>query len=451
MKYEIFRSVDSGVNWEKVGESASGSYFDSTTASGIDYQYKVRRIIGSIKGNFSDPITSYSVDPDADTFRDNIENQTGVVSNWTDLNYRFRVFNETMDSPKWADCISTQSKRDVTTNLISGQIETNKNSGLDFQDQLDQTPSGTYPGSQAFWGSVLMEDGRVFCIPFKSTTARIYDPILDTVTIPNGTYPGNDAFTGGVLLKDGRVFLFPRTSTTARIYDPVNDVTTIPSGTFMGQQYGGWNGCLTPDGRVVIPQSYGNTYLYNPVNDTVATRSTAYNHTAALLLRSGLVLLFPNVCEIYDPENNSVSSTGFVSLSTSYRYAVELQNGDILIIPADSEFLHIIKKDFSEIINTNLNVNVNGWTCASVILMPNGKVAMLPYSTWGTLPIKLYDPITNSVQVSTINLGSSGQFSGGCLLDNGKIFTCPHDSTSARVFKARIRWSDNINKRMSKT
>ena len=66
-------------------------------------------------------------------------------------------------------------------------------------------------------GGVLLPDGRVFCVPFNSTSARIYDPVTDTLTTPAGTYPGNYAFVGGVLLPDGRVFCVPFTSTSARI------------------------------------------------------------------------------------------------------------------------------------------------------------------------------------------------------------------------------------------
>jgi hypothetical protein len=79
------------------------------------------------------------------------------------------------------------------------------------------TPSGTYPGG-SLYGGVLLPDGRVFCVPHNSTTARIYNPITDVLTTPSGTYPGGSAFVGGVLLPDGRVFCVPFNSTTARIY-----------------------------------------------------------------------------------------------------------------------------------------------------------------------------------------------------------------------------------------
>ena len=82
-----------------------------------------------------------------------------------------------------------------------------------------------------FRGCVLMQDGRVFLVASDGTTARIYNPTTDTLTTPTGTYPGSNAFTGGVLLPDGRVFCGPRAagvqfmvatgdwSTTQKVFD----------------------------------------------------------------------------------------------------------------------------------------------------------------------------------------------------------------------------------------
>ena len=111
------------------------------------------------------------------------------------------------------------------------------------------TPASTYPGGAAYAGGVLLRDGRVFCVPYGATTARIYDPATNTLTTPAGTYPGNNAYAGGVLLGDGRVFLVPYSATTARIYDPATDTLTTPAGTYPGSAaYIG--GLLLRDGRV---------------------------------------------------------------------------------------------------------------------------------------------------------------------------------------------------------
>jgi len=135
---------------------------------------------------------------------------------------------------------------------------------VNYGSQTDTltTPTGTYPGGDAFIGGVLLPDGRVFCVPHASTSALIYDPATDTLTIPTGTYPGSSAFNGGVLLPDGRVFCVPHDSTSARIYDPVTDTLITPTGTYPGSNaFNG--GVLLPDGRVFcVPHSSTTSRLY---------------------------------------------------------------------------------------------------------------------------------------------------------------------------------------------
>lgn len=98
------------------------------------------------------------------------------------------------------------------------QIALQTLNGLATYDDTLTTPTGTYPGINAYAGGVLLPDGRVFCVPHSATTARIYDPVTDTLSTPTGTYPGSIAYIGGVLLPDGRVFCVPFNATTARIY-----------------------------------------------------------------------------------------------------------------------------------------------------------------------------------------------------------------------------------------
>ena len=89
------------------------------------------------------------------------------------------------------------------------------------------TPTGTYPGIYAYFGGVLLPDGRVFCVPYNATSARIYDPVTNTLTTPPGTYPGSSAYAGGVLLPDGRVFCDPRNATSARIYGGISNLAPL--------------------------------------------------------------------------------------------------------------------------------------------------------------------------------------------------------------------------------
>lgn len=126
----------------------------------------------------------------------------------------------------------------------------------------------------SYWGAVLLLDGRVFVCPLSATSARIYDPATDTVSVPGGAYPGNFAVLGGVLLADGRVYCVPYQSTTARIYNPTTNSVSTPGGTFPGLSRTGL-GQLLPDGRVLVsPQveaSVGPAYIHDVDAGTVVS------------------------------------------------------------------------------------------------------------------------------------------------------------------------------------
>ena len=148
-------------------------------------------------------------------------------------------------------------------------------------DDTLTTPAGTYPGSGAYFGGVLLPDGRVFCVPHYATSARIYNPNTDTLTTPAGAYPGSAAYIGGVLLPDGRVFCVPRNATSARIYNPNTDTLTTPAGTYPGSNAFS-NGVLLFDGRVFcVPHYDTSARIYGgalPSNLPAARVLSAYDN-----------------------------------------------------------------------------------------------------------------------------------------------------------------------------
>lgn len=81
--------------------------------------------------------------------------------------YRTRGFNEVPNYPIPEIEQQTSRYNDLKSYIFKG-IEGN------IINSIVITPNGTYPGSNAFHGGVLLPDGRVFCVPRDSTTARIY-------------------------------------------------------------------------------------------------------------------------------------------------------------------------------------------------------------------------------------------------------------------------------------
>ena len=171
--------------------------------------------------------------------------------------------------------------------------------------------AATIPHPHLFSGAVVLQDGRVFCVPTKSATALIYDPVKDRLITPSGAYPvsAGYSFAGGVLMGDGRVFCVPGDSTVAAIYDPVGDsVTTTPANSFPGG-FAYRSGVLLTDGRVLcVPSSATIAKIYDPTTGGVTNQTASFSgggaFTCGVLLPNGKVFLAPNNLGkggIYDP------------------------------------------------------------------------------------------------------------------------------------------------------
>jgi hypothetical protein len=94
----------------------------------------------------------------------------------------------------------------------------------------------------------LMSDGRVYTMPYLTTTARIYDPINNKVIIPSGTFLSG-SYIGSVCLNNGKIICIPTSPSATvkiKIYDPVTDTKT----TFSLGIYGHCSGVVLPDGRI---------------------------------------------------------------------------------------------------------------------------------------------------------------------------------------------------------
>jgi len=98
-----------------------------------------------------------------------------------------------------------------------------RSSGLfSMDDQYLARLGNRWNNSTGFppWTPVNLQTGGNWATmqsQLQNMIATAYGPCGDGVTTPSGTYPGGSAFQGGVLLPDGRVFCVPSSSTSARI------------------------------------------------------------------------------------------------------------------------------------------------------------------------------------------------------------------------------------------
>jgi hypothetical protein len=304
-------------------------------------------------------------------------------------------------------------------------------------------------GGTNYNGGVLLPDGRVFYVPCMSTTARIYDPVTDSITVPTGAYAGGGAFQGGVLMADGRVYISPYNSTTARIYDPVTDTLTTPAGTFTG---GGSNmgALLMKDGRVFICGYTGisTSKIYNPTLNTLVTVSTppfaVDVRGGATLLPDGRIFLCSYIATvgggsqgtravIYDPSNDTWGSEIIIesTVVAGFGHGILMADGRVYL-PAYNSTTARIYDPVANVTTTPTGVFSGSAAHVTGTLLPDGRVYLVPYNT--STPARIYDPYTDT----TITLAGSYPgigYANALLLPDGRLFLIPVSSGTAAIIQ----------------
>ena len=151
------------------------------------------------------------------------------------------------------------------------------------------------PGSLAYYGGVLVPDGRVVFVPYNSATIGIFDPSTNTYSTISGA-PGSNAYRGGVLLPDGRVLFVPYSATAIGLFDP--STNTLNTSVLAGASDSCAGGVLLPDGRVLfVPHSATAIGLFDPSTNTLNTNIyvglTTDKYISGVLLPDGRVVFVP--------------------------------------------------------------------------------------------------------------------------------------------------------------
>jgi hypothetical protein len=320
--------------------------------------------------------------------------------------------------------------------LLDNQIQNAREAGMASGVKQSVNPAGTFSGNYVTLGTVLLPDGRVFLVPYGSTTARIYDPLTNTLTVPSGTYPGSNSLGRGVLLPDGRVFCCPITSTTARIYDPATDTVITPNGTYPGTA-NAFSGCvLLSDGRVfIVPGSSTSARIYDPVNDTLTTPSGTYpgnfGCNGGVLLPDGRVFITPfnsTTARIYDPVTDTlITPNGTYEPATVARGTLMADGRIFMAEGAVSDKPGVIYDPVADTL-TILSVTFPNPGYSVSVLLPDGRLFCVPY---GGTQAAIYDPIQNTL---SLPIGSyTNEYSSACVLNNGRVYMTPDLGTSAAI------------------
>ena len=76
------------------------------------------------------------------------------------------------------------------------------------------TTFGSLAGSRKWVGGVLAPNGKIYGIPFNSTTVLEIDPVTKTATTFGSLDSGPSKWRGGVLAPNGKIYGIPLNSTT---------------------------------------------------------------------------------------------------------------------------------------------------------------------------------------------------------------------------------------------
>ncbi len=208
------------------------------------------------------------------------------------------------------------------------------------------TPGGDYPGNLAHCCAILLPDGRVFMPAYyQNRNCRVYDPVNDTVAVY--AFPcQTNGYTYAALMADGRVFICPFADATAKIFDPVTNTISNAGGTWPGIYGLAAGATLLIDGRLYLTPGTNNAtaYLYDPQAETVTPANGSYpinpnTYTGGLLLPDGRVWVYPyntkdNVMRVYNPFTDQLETYNHPMPGiATYQGSALLHDGRVILVP----------------------------------------------------------------------------------------------------------------------
>jgi hypothetical protein len=333
------------------------------------------------------------------------------------------------------------------SNFASSLIKTgtwwNTSSTAQVYDSLTySTVAASGVTNYAYYGAVLIPDGRVVFVPHGATTTiGIFTPTTNTFsTVAMSPSSATYGYAGGILLPDGRVVFVPYNATTIGIFNPATNVYSTILGAPGGAAYGG--GVLLPDGRVVfVPMNVSNIGIFNSVTNSYSTiiispapGSDAYR--GGVLLPDGRVVFVPTVATtigIFNPTTNAYTTITGAPGSYAYNGGVLLPDGRVVFVPFTATTIGL----FNPVTNTFSTILGAPGTQAYVggAVLPDGRVVFSPHNA---TTIGLFNPLTNTYS-TILGAPGSGAYYGTILIPDGRCIFVPTNVATVGIINATHR------------
>ena len=321
------------------------------------------------------------------------------------------------------------------------------------------SPVGNMNYARSRHKAALMSDGRVLILGgvsgSASTSAEIYDPSSSAFYVTGSMITARINEFAAVTMSDGRVLVAGGNSgsyvSAAEIYDPSTGTFTATGS--LNTARDSFNATLLSNGKVLCAGGYNGSSLttceiYDPSAGTFSTVSiSARHHAQVTTLQDGRVLIsggyngasLLNTAQIYNPQDNTVSSSITMQVARALHSSVTLSDGTVLLSGGYSAVstAEIFNPSNSQFSTTTGSMNVGRYYHAS-FLMPNGKVVIVGGSSTAT-NVETYDSSTKTFSsLGNAKLQSTTCVFGAALLNDGKVVIaggCPGSGTTkANVF-----------------
>jgi hypothetical protein len=325
----------------------------------------------------------------------------------------------------------------------------------------------TSVASKKWYGGVLAPNGKIYAIPWDSTSVLIIDPETDTAdeSTISGLSSTTEKWLGGVLAPNGKIYCIPWNSDCILI---LNTETNTYDDTTIAGLIGSakWNGgVLAPNGKIyAVPCDATNVLIIDPVTNTyddttITVPGDAEKWYGGVLAPNGKIYCVPwnyDRVLIIDPVTNTADYTTISVPPEQYKWVggVLAPNGKIYGIPRDFDHVLIIDPATNAVDYTTISVPSDPFKWISGVLAPNGKIYGIPRDFNHVLII---DPDTNMADFSSLSVAEASgtaKWIGGVLAPNGKIYCIPRnhdhvliiDPKSNGTFSSTVGLSGYFNK-----
>jgi streptogramin lyase len=291
---------------------------------------------------------------------------------------------------------------------------------------------GSLAGSMKWAGTNLAPNGKIYAIPYSSTTVLKIDPDTDTAST-FGSLSGTEKWASGVLAQNGKIYAPPALGTNILKIDPDTDIAST-FGSF-GAGYKWWGGVLAPNGNIYCyPYAATSILKIDPSTDTSSTFGsltyTTEGWLGGALAPNGKIYCSPGSATTIlkiDPDTDTASQFGSIAGTSKYWGAILAPNGMIYCVPHNSTTVLKIDPN-TDTVSTFGSVSGSTQKWVGGFLAPNGTIYCIPRTNTNTI---LAIDTTSDTVSEFGSIAGSNKYSGGAVFaPNGHAYAAPYEATT---------------------